>query len=549
MKIQNGLENGQVLQRRGRAGASLSLSGSCRTTGPVEVAVFGQAKRIVGWKATGNASDEKFAATLKGIPAGGPYRLELRVGNETCKMGAFYVGDVWLLAGQSNMEGLGNMDQSAPPHPLVRAFSLARQWSEATDPLHVLRESPDFCHHRGQPFTPAEARRYRRTAATGVGLGIFFAREMLRRTGVPQGLICAARGGTSLTQWLPASVEPPDRSLYESMLHSIRATGQPLAGVLWYQGESDASTGDVAPYTDRMKHLVASVRRDLGQRSLPWLMVQIGRVFDSSIQAGFWNEIQEQQRSLPKHIEHLEIVSAIDLPLDDRIHISSVGHARLGARLACMAERLVLANKPRLKSPPDFRRAVVVHPPKSRPRDSTTIDVVFEHVATGLRAGSEPSGFSLVTKDGSVWPYCYKTTLRDRTARLHLTRNPPDDIRVQYGQGLAPVCNITDARDLSLPAFGPRPLTLLHAYLPFVTSWRVTGVIANPPLPLAELRRPDRSAFESVIRTYGLDGFINERPNWQGRNGQAYFFAQIDLPEPMRLQFLLGYAMAPSGSG
>ena len=56
------------------------------------------------------------------------------------------MGDVWVLAGQSNMQGCGEMSGAAKPHPLVRAFSMARVWRLATDPLHILPESPDSCH-------------------------------------------------------------------------------------------------------------------------------------------------------------------------------------------------------------------------------------------------------------------------------------------------------------------------------------------------------------------------------------------------------------------
>ena len=101
------------------------------------------------------------------------------------------------------MEGCGKMTSPAKSHPLIRALSMRREWRLAEDPLHVVPESPDTCHTAIQ-CTPQEGEHRRRTVESGVGVGIFFAREMLLRSrGVPQGLIATSHGGTSMTQWDP----------------------------------------------------------------------------------------------------------------------------------------------------------------------------------------------------------------------------------------------------------------------------------------------------------------------------------------------------------
>ncbi len=135
------------------------------------------------------------------------------------------------------MEGVGNRDGAAEPHPLIRAFSLRREWQQAREPLHVLRDSPDSCHYGPAQFTPGESAHFRKTLLKGVGVGLFFARDMLKRTGVPQGLVCVAHGGTSMQQWSPSLKNQGGAALYGSMFLSLRATAQPVAGVLWYQGE------------------------------------------------------------------------------------------------------------------------------------------------------------------------------------------------------------------------------------------------------------------------------------------------------------------------
>ncbi len=546
MKILIGLAEGQVLQRNASRGATARIGGTSSANGPVFATIKGPKGPLSGWKRRriGDAARGKFTAILPSLPAGGPYRLALTVGETrtqtaSARIGEFFVGDVWLLAGQSNMQGVGNMTGAAKPHPLIRAFSMRREWRLATDPLHILDESPDLCHNNGVQLTPAQAAAARRNAVRGVGVGIFFAREMLKRTGVPQGLVCASHGGTNMTQWDPLKKHEGGASLYGSLLLSWRATGQKVAGLLWFQGESDANPTDTAPYTDRMKKLVAATRRDLGQLRLPWVIVQISRAYGPNWRDNGWSNIQEQQRLLPDKIAALETVVSIDLPMDDGIHIGAAGFPLLGARLAQAADRLV--NHRRGERPaPRFR---TILPALAEADTSRTIlDIAFDHVPGGLHAAGEPQGFALVDNEGRVIPSIYKITLRGSIARLHFdNRLQPDARSIVYGPGLVPICNIMDGRGHALPAFGPIPLSKPSAWLPFVVIWRKTDVIANPVAPLGQLACPDLNAHESTIATYGTDGFINEHPQWIGRDGHAYFSAKLDLPETMKLEVMMGY--------
>lgn len=542
MKIISGLQKGQVLQRQGKRGATALLTGRADIAAPVFATLEKGKTALPGWtrRRVGTAKDGRFSATLKGIPAGGPYRLRLASGGAHAGIASFYVGDVWLLAGQSNMEGCGKMGPGvAGPHPLIRAFSMRREWRQAADPLHVLRESPDTCHNDGSQFTPALAEHHRRTALRGVGAGLFFAHEMLARSGVPQGLVCTAHGGTSMEQWNPAHKKLGGGSQYGSFLLSARATGQPFAGVLWYQGESDATAGLAAIYTDRMKKLVAASRRDLRQPGLPWIIVQIGRVFGLLPREG-WNSIQEQQRLLPAKIKHLETVAAIDLALDDPIHISTTAFPRLAQRLARAADRLACGNRSEAPAP---RLRSISPITTEKGTGLGLIDVAFDHVAGGLRSAGEPHGFSLVGADGQPLPLIFKTTLHGDTVRLHLPAGVQSgEVRLGYGVGLAPTCTITDARDLALPVFAPVTFGRPEALLPFMTRWLKTPVISKPAVPLKRLSCPDVADHPGATEaSYGENGFVDEHLLWQSQAGHAYFSARISLPEAMKLGVLAGY--------
>jgi len=543
MQTLEGLAEGQVLQRIGARGANATLSGLTRATGSVLATISNSRGPLKGWKKrpAGQAERGKFRARLEGIPAGGPYRLQLQVeGERIAGVKSFLVGDVWLLAGQSNMQGCGLIEGAAKSHPLIRAFSMRREWRLATEPLHLLAESPDPCHTQWQ-CTPREGERGRKRAIKGTGVGLFFAREMLERSGVPQGLICTAHGGTSMEQWNPERKNEGGASLYGSMFTSVRAAGQPVAGMLWYQGESDATPIDAPLYEERMKRLVAATRRDLRQPGLPWLTVQIARAhFGRKPEVvAAWNRIQEIQRLLPKKIRRLETVAAIDLPLEDNIHIGAAGYSRLAARLARAADRLAYGNR-REKRPPQLKSVSNLR----FERDvGHSLDVVFDPAAGGLRAFGEPHGFSILTGEGEDLDCVFKTVLKGGAARLHVGLAGTTGLSVAYGHGITPVCNITDGRDEAVPAFGPLPIRLAPArptaLLPFVRAWRVTGILP-PPAPLAEIPVPDVAAHGGAPRIYPGD-FVEDHASWQGHSGHVYFASRIELPEPMRLDVLMGY--------
>lgn len=538
MNILSGLTKGQVLQRIGSRGATVVLAGTGAGNGPMTATLFKANAVVRGWKKhpAGKIVRGKFRVELTSLPVGGPYRLRLEAGKDHVEVSPFFVGDVWILAGQSNMEGVGNMSGRAKPHPLIRAFSMRREWRLAEDPLHLLVESPDACHAPIQcPSQRGEE--LRRKAVKGVGVGLFFAREMLKRSGgVPQGLICAAHGGTSMQQWSPDRKHLSGQSLYASMLASVRANGQPVSGILWYQGESDATPEDAPQYTPRMKKLVAASRRDLRQPRLPWMIVQIARVFWEQPTPKAWNSIQEQERLLPEKIEFFETVPAIDLPLDDGIHIGAEGFPRLATRLASVADRLVYKNKLETRTP-QLRSVRLLSQPPFVP-----VEVAFDFAQGGLRSAGEPDGFRFVSPDGMPLNLIYRTELKGNTAKLHLTTRPPAGAGLFYGYGFAPHCNITDARGFSLPVLGPISLgkTKPKALLPFITQWKVTEVVSAPK-KLDQVPLPDMKALGGAVKSYPPEGFVNEHGTWESKAGHAFFHSRLHLSEPMKLELLMGY--------
>jgi hypothetical protein len=129
----------------------------------------------------------------------------------------------------------------------------------------------------------------------GAGLGLPFAVALSESTSVPGGLIPCAHGGTSMDEWSPALRDKGGNSLYGAMYQRFQAASGKVTGILWYQGESDASAKDAPQFRKKFEDLIAAVRRDFNDPDLPFYGVQIGRHVSKGL-AEPWNLVQQEQR-------------------------------------------------------------------------------------------------------------------------------------------------------------------------------------------------------------------------------------------------------------
>lgn len=461
--VLDGLEPYRVYQRDDSGTAAIRFGGVSSDDGPIEARLRVGRRTAAGfdWRVVGKAAGGVFEGVLEGVPAGGEYTVEIRrldrLGNvaEQTEVANVLVGDVWVLAGQSNMEGVGDLIDVERPSRFAHCFTMAHRWELAVEPLHWLIDSPDPVHSGGAlKDLDEEGRRGRRAAARasrtkGAGLGLPFAKELVRRTRIPVGLIAAAHGGTSMAQWDPSLREKGGASLYGSMLKQVKSSGGKVKGVLWYQGESDASPEAAPLFLERFRALVAAFRKDLGSPGLHFYYVQIGCfVREGPSQA--WNQIQELQRAAEKEIPGTAVVPVIDLPLDDLIHVGTPGLKRAGRRLAKIALRELFGEKGIERGP---RLASV-----ELSQDRRTVRVKYAEVNRGLLPAAKVEGFSLRRKDGSEVKLIYNASVDPRardTVVLKLQSPAPADAFLHYGAGFDPLSNLTDEEDMAAPVFGP----------------------------------------------------------------------------------------------
>jgi len=347
--IESGPADWQIIQQDGDGLGRIGLQGrwAADTQGSVEVRLVWEdtgaaVSRSLDWQPAGAARNKKWKATLSKIPAGGLYRLETRFHQKGMTAGEWSargdmrhflgVGDLWVIAGQSNSAGYGRGPVFDPPEPGIHMLRNSGQWAPATHPMN---ESTDTKH-------PVN----REGANPGHSPYLHFARLLKQRLGHPIGLIPTALGGSPLSAWNPT--EPGGAPLYENMLHCVKLAGGRAKGVLWYQGESDAGGTNAATYATRFIKAVRAWRKAMKHPGLTVITVQINRVYgvagDADADRG-WTILREAQRQVPRRLAGAAVVPTFDLPLSDGIHTGPAGNMLLAERMARAALGMAYGRK------------------------------------------------------------------------------------------------------------------------------------------------------------------------------------------------------------
>jgi sialate O-acetylesterase len=227
----------------------------------------------------------------------------------------------------------------------------------------------------------------------------------------------------------------------------VRLAGGKVAGVLWYQGENDTGAEPAAVYRTKFKEFVARLRADLGRPDLPFHYAQLGRLANE-VQKFYaeWNVVREAQRALESELSPARLVATVDLENGDYIHLSRESQDRLGRRFA----RAALG-----QGGPRFVDARWTSPNELRVR--------LSGVNGGLLApGGRIFGFEVTAPNGQRRLVAFRTSVDAATGEIVLwanrdstNRTAPEELDLWYGRGHDPICNLTDALDLALPAFGP----------------------------------------------------------------------------------------------
>lgn len=276
--------------------------------GPGEKVRLKIAEREVETRAN---EDGQWAVQLPALPPGGPHRLVVK-GENKITIDDVLVGEVWLGAGQSNMamtvEAARNFpfERANANLPEIRIFTVKS--SASTIPR-------SDCAGEWQVCSPDTVGDFSATL-------YFFARGIQPRLHGPVGLINASVGGTRIESWIsPEAQGATDEmrrqgvgGLFNGFLAPILPYS--LRGVLWYQGESNAISGEAVRYREWLPLLIDDLRTRRDEPDLPFAWVQLANLGTRRFDFVTIREAMRESLEIP----HTGMAVTIDLGDADDVH-------------------------------------------------------------------------------------------------------------------------------------------------------------------------------------------------------------------------------------
>ncbi len=413
-----------------------------------------------------------------------PRTLSVRdQGSPAASVNGVLVGDVWLCAGQSNMEFRADQEATwaseqavaALPEVRFRNMGYAGQGYFATAyPLNLVQRQTAADFYNAATWQPASAA----SAAPFSAVGYFFAKEMRNALGVPVGMINCSVGGSPAEAWTrraalaasPATsamatpgwtsnntaLEPwcngralvqlgsnvgvapsddlgPNHSFKPSFLWDAgpaRILPFAIRGVLWYQGESNAlshlgESGVTNPRWRVDQHeplfplMVKDWRKQWGQGDFPFLVCQLSSISETSYASDFWPDFRDQQRRSLSLLPNLGLAVTSDIGNSSNVHPTN--KRDVGKRLAHWARKYVHGDASALPCPlaSDAKRS------------GATVTVTFNDAGAALSTSNAaaPASFELAGADGVF--YAATAVISGATVSVSSV-NVPAPVKVRY---------------------------------------------------------------------------------------------------------------------
>ncbi len=457
---------------------------------------------IAGQSVQATADDQGYWKATLAPMSGSNHALKMTIASkgETIILSNIVVGEVWICSGQSNMQWSvsqsddADMEMATANYPNIRLISVPQVGTQEVQ--NDFKGQWEIC-------TPE-------TVGEFSGVGYFFGRMLHQSLGVPIGLIDNAWGGSAAEAWVPRGVMEADPRFTKVMeqwkqteatydhekamadwkikAEEAKAAGKPaprapsnqltgnarpgniwagvlspsigygIRGVIWYQGESNASRA--YQYNDLFGLMISEWRKAWGIGDFPFYWVQLADYMAEKPEPGdsAWAELREAQ------------TKTLSLPNTGQAVIYDLGEARdihprdkqnVGKRLA----RIALAR--------DYGKSVEFESPvyqSMEVKDGKAI-LTFDKVgASGLYSFDtmEAVGFAIAGED-KAWHWATGKITGPNTVEVS-SPDVPAPAAVRYAWADNPVATLRNK--LGLPV------------VPFRTDdWPLTTDPANAPKP------------------------------------------------------------------
>ena len=293
------------------------------------------------------------------------YTLTVEGDGEFISVEGIKIGDVYFVAGQSNIEQAVKHLQS----------EIEREGGYTMDdtPTPITNENISFIN---LSTTGSSTRTFDIKYADNMKgwqplndsnkntlsfIAMFFADKMQKAENVPIGLISTPWGGTRIDRWSATGYQNSN-NIYNN--HVYPFINYKINGILWYQGCSDADNDNwLAGYQNSFPQLIDDWRADWGDETLPFIYAQLAR-YDK----GNFMRIREAQRTAPDKVSHPEnvaMITTIDTDKGTSCNIHPLGKDMIADRFYNAARNIIFGDNTAYEGPmfesavPDGNKMIV----------------------------------------------------------------------------------------------------------------------------------------------------------------------------------------------
>lgn len=369
------------------------------------------------------------------------YSLEILIqsGTESITLKNILIGDIWVCAGQSNMEW-----------PMVKEMHFKEEINHADQPLiRLYNPSPAGRYVYGVAYNDSLNKRLNEddfyehvqwqhcdsnTVKDMSAVAYYFAKTIITNEKVPIGLIHLAIGGAPIETFISRDALQNSKQFAEkargnwlenkSLPNWVRQRGNeniganknfgykddlglnhaykpgfafrcgfrpilplPIKGVIWYQGESNSLEKErVVEYKDLQKLLINDYRSKRKQPGMPFYWVQLSSIDTASYGSQYWPEFRNEQRKLLSEVTNGGMAVCSDIGFKNNVHPTD--KKTVGERLARWALNKTYFHKEVIPSGPL---------PLTAKYKNNKVIVSFQYTGDGLQTADDTiiRGFSI----------------------------------------------------------------------------------------------------------------------------------------------------------
>jgi sialate O-acetylesterase len=406
----------------------------------------------------------KWRVLLDSMAAAGPLTMTIK-GTNTLTLTDVYIGEVWQVGGQSNMDTRLNYYPNLADSILAANVPLLR---------YITLRQPTQANSTWNVVTPT-------TATILSATGYFFGKQLQSTLGIAVGLVVTAVGGTTIDQWLdsatiaqnPGIIDTSKGDMWRAWVDSVVGFG--IKGTVWIQGEQNCTDSLSENYGSRFQLLINGWRAAWGEGTFPFIFGQLSNTNALQVtpnDTGWIAPVRDGQR-LGLELPNTAMAVFIDIGSDTTWHFPNKPEA--GRRLSLPAKALLYGQTSLVYSGPLYQSMTI---------SGNTVKLVFSQIGSGLTPATGAkslTGFTVAGATGATgkWYWATSATISGDTV-LVSSDSVSVPTRVRYAWADNPICNLYNIEGLPAAAFSTETA-------PLITAVRSPGK-PRPVKPTARLR-------------------------------------------------------------